>query len=414
MGIDIEQCKLEAKLKGYDKPIFYFSFSTAAHPDSLHKVFREERRNALHKLIGQYGNWAAINTYYQKLLLFDATLTQSDAKGSAKSISKMQKATELLFLSYKDPKIQSQFEKIERALQDSSLHSIQPQAIALQNAYQNIIDKATPNQLLIPAFHWYGLDNQYHFWITNFLSGDFGTSNRDHLPVYDKIKTRLPWTLYLSIPAIILAYLLSIPLGVFSAVYKGSRFDRFTSSFLLLAYSLPVFWAGTMLVNFFTTQEFGMKIFPTIGLSGKDLNWENITRLILPILCLTYPTLAFITQQVRSSMLSTLQQDFIRTARAKGLTEQKVIWKHAFRNSLFPLITIFGAVLPGVFAGSVVIEFIFNITGMGWLMLDSIRAYDWPVVYTVLLISAVLTMLGLLIADILYVIADPRVNLSKK
>ena len=119
------------------------------------------------------------------------------------------------------------------------------------------------------------------------------------------------------------------------------------------------------------------------------------------------------TRQMRSSMAETLQQDYIRTARAKGLSEKAVIWKHAFRNSLFPLITIFGTVLPAAFAGSVIVEKIFNITGMGWLMLSSITARDWPVVYAILMIAAILTMLGLLIADILYVLVDPRVRLGK-
>jgi len=137
-------------------------------------------------------------------------------------------------------------------------------------------------------------------------------------------------------------------------------------------------------------------------------------RLMLPIFCLTYVSLAFITRQMRSSMIETMQQDFIRTAKAKGLSERAVIWKHGFKNSLFPLITIFGSVLPRAFAGSVVVEFIFNVTGMGWLLLNSINTADWTVVYAILMIAAVLTMLGLLIADILYVFVDPRVRLGKK
>lgn len=413
--INIEDCKLEAHQKGYDKPIFYFTLSTAAHPDTLYKIFREERRNALHQLVGQYGNWVEISRYKQTLQQFekqvDATrLQQNNRKG----IAKLQKATNLLFVTAKDPVINSQLTKIEAVTTDSSLLALKPHALALTNAYSAIKAKATPNKLLIPTVNWYGINNQYHFWITNFLTGNFGISRRDSNPVMDKIKYQLPWTLYISIPAIILIYLIAVPLGIYTAVYRDSKFDKIITTSLLLIYSLPVFWIGTMLVNFFTTPEYGMKWFPSIDLNGNEMTWENATKLILPIFCVTYGALAFMARQMRSSMLNTLQQDYIRTAKAKGLSESAVIWKHAFRNSLFPLITIFGAVLPAAFAGSMIVEYIFNIKGMGLLLLNSIQSQDWPVVYAVLMISAILTMVGLLLSDILYVIADPRVRLDKK
>ena len=413
-GPDLETCMNEAHQKGYDKPIFYFAFSTAAHPSNLYTIFREERRNAIHELIGQYGNWPEINQYRQLLNQIDNQLESIGEQHSSKSITKIQKAVNLLQVSSKDPVILSQLVKVKAAISDTLLTSIKSQALELATAYTAIKTAATPNKLLLPSFHWYGMDNQYHFWITNFLTGDFGVSHRDWIPVIDKIKAKLPWTLYLSIPAILLAYLLSIPLGIYSAIYRDTRFDKIVSAIVLLLYSLPVFWIGTLLVNFFTTPEYGMKIFPPIGLKGDELNWENITRLFLPIFCLTYGSLAFISRQMRSSMIETMQQDFIRTARAKGLSQSAVIWKHGFKNSVFPLITIFGSVLPRAFAGSVIVEFIFNITGMGWLLLNSIQTADWPVVYAILIIAAILTMVGLLLADILYVLVDPRVRLDKK
>lgn len=413
-GPDLETCMNEAHQKGYDKPIFYFAFSTAAHPSTLYTIFREERRNAIHELIGQYGNWPQINQYRQLLNQIDNQLENIGEQHSSKSITKIQKAVNLLQVSSKDAVILSQLVKIESAISDTLLAAIKPQTFELATAYNSMKTEATPNKLLIPSFHWYGMDNQYHFWITNFLTGNFGISHRDSIPVIDKIKAKLPWTLYINIPAILLAYLISIPLGTYSAIYRGTRFDKIVSFILLLFYSLPVFWIGTLLVNFFTTSEYGMKIFPPTELKGDELNWENMKRLMLPIFCLTYVSLAFITRQMRSSMIETMQQDFIRTAKAKGLSERAVIWKHGFKNSLFPLITIFGSVLPRAFAGSVVVEFIFNVTGMGWLLLNSINTADWTVVYAILMIAAVLTMLGLLIADILYVFVDPRVRLGKK
>jgi len=167
----------------------------------------------------------------------------------------------------------------------------------------------------------------------------------------------------------------------------------------------------------FTTPEYGMKIFPSIwleSLSNKESILlqigRNFNRLILPIICITYGSLAFVSRQLRSSMVETLQQDYIKTARAKGLSERKVVWKHAFRNALFPLITIFASVLPSAFAGSVIIEVIFNIQGMGYLLFDSIMNSDWQVVYAIIMIATILTIVGILLADILYALVDPRVR----
>ncbi|MEM6316885.1 MAG: ABC transporter permease [Bacteroidota bacterium] len=413
-GPELEVCKAEAREKGYDKPIFYFTFSTTAHPDTLYKVFREERRNALTGLVGQYGNWPQINQYYQELLQLEKELSHLGETVSSKGLTSMQKAVSQMVVKSKDKAISSQLKKLEKEVQGASLAQLTPRIASLTKAYTSVKEQATPHLLWFPSINWYGFDNQYHFWITNFLTGDFGISHSNYQPVADVILDKLPWTLYINIPAIIIAYLLSIPLGVYSAVNKGSKVDKFISGSLLLLYSLPVFWVGTMLVNFFTTPEYGMKIFPSINFSASDSMGENIARLILPIACVTYGALAFMTRQVRSSMIETLQADFIRTARAKGLPEKNVVWKHAFKNALFPLITLFGSVFPAAFSGSVIVEIIFNITGMGWLLLKSIQSTDWPVVYAILMISAVLTMIGLLIADILYVVADPRVRLGKK
>jgi peptide/nickel transport system permease protein len=182
-------------------------------------------------------------------------------------------------------------------------------------------------------------------------------------------------------------------------------------------YSLPNFWIATMLVVFFTTPEYGMDWFPSLGLGDLPPDapfWQRFveagTHLVLPVFCLAYGALAFISRQVRGGMLNVIRQDYIRTAWAKGLNAQPVIWKHAFSNALFPIITMFASIFPAVFAGSVVIEVIFNIPGMGKLTVDAIFQRDWPVVYTVLMLAAVLTMTGILVADILYAIADPRVS----
>jgi peptide/nickel transport system permease protein len=220
-----------------------------------------------------------------------------------------------------------------------------------------------------------------------------------------------------NISAIFLAFAIAIPLGIWSAVKRGGRFDKTTSLVLFMLYSLPGFWIGTMLLIFFTTKEYGMEFFAGawLGHMPPDASFFEKIRtmyphLVLPIFCLTYPAIAFIARQARGSMAGVLTQEYIKTARAKGLSESKVIWKHGFRNALFPLITLIALVLPTAIAGSVVIEMIYNIPGLGWTMLQSIMEQDWPVVFAIMMLGAILTVVGILLSDILYALADPRVK----
>lgn len=415
---DEQRCIEEATQKGFNKPLFYFAITTAAHPDTLHKIIREERRITLKKLIGQHGNWEPIQRYYQQIGSIDKALFTSNKRSEA--LIKMRTSIKDLYVIYKAAPMEAKLDRLWTASQDSSALEFQPLVQILKDHYQSMNTQATPNALLIPQINWYGRDNQFHSWFSNFIRGEWGQSNRDRRQVIDKIAVRLPWTLAITIPAIFLAYILSIPIGVYTAVKKNSKFDQRLSTFLLLIYSLPLFWIGTMAVMFFTTPEYGMKIFPSIWLESLSSDTSilsqigsNFTRLILPIICMTYGSLAFISRQLRSSMIETLQQNYIQTARAKGLTESKVIWKHAFRNALFPLITIFANVLPAAFAGSLIVEYIFNIQGMGYLLFTSIKHSDWQVVYVIIMISAILTIIGILLADMLYALVDPRVRFKK-
>ncbi len=393
-----------------DKPPFYFAITTQAHPDTLYRILRKDYRINLKKLIAQHGNWVAISTYYKTikatertLLALPDSLKQSEAFISARN--------ELLslYLVYKSQPIQRKLAIIQ---QEKGAD-----AQALVTAYETMIAQATPQKNWLPKIHWHGLNNQYHQWISRFLVGDFGISLRDYRPVADKIKDGLRWTLLLSISAVMLAYLIAVPLGVWTAVNSGTKLERFITVSLFGLYSLPTFWIATVLLIFFTTPIYGMNWFASIGLGNLPADapfwarfWERASHLILPVFCMTYPSLAFIARQMRGSMQEVLQQPYIVTAKAKGLSMKKVIWKHAFRNALFPIITMLGAVVPSLIAGSVIIESVFEINGMGKLLLDAISMRDWTLVYAILMLGAVLTMIGVLIADLLYAIFDPRIR----
>ncbi len=406
---------------GLDKPLFYFNFTTASYPDTFYRVSGRYHQQALAKLIDQYGNWPLIQEYNNALESFTHSLEQLPETIDRNTRTALRRPTLLLFETYDDPKITNLLGQIQQKAnnpKDSILYSlIADEALTLTDSYAAV--KARPNQLrqYLPRLSWQGFDNQYHLWITNFLKGDFGKSCRGGRPVWNRIKTPLFWTIITSVLAILLIYFLAVPLGVFSAAKKDSVRDRFITTLLFVLYSLPTFWIATMLLVFFTTPEYGMDWFEGAGLGRLSSDapfwsrfWETARHLFLPVLCLTYPSLAFVSRQMRGGMLEVLNQDFIRTAKAKGVHKQRVIWKHAFRNALFPLLTLFAAVFPAVVTGSVVIEVIFNIPGMGREVVSAIFAKDWPVLYTIVMLVAILTMIGNLVVDILYAVVDPRVR----
>lgn len=410
-----------ASLLGLDKPAFYFAVSSQAYPDTLYRIPNKDHRSTLRNLIAQHGNWPLIEEYYQSLRQLEWHLQNLADTLDATAVNQLRSRLRSLYLHHETTPIQSQLGSMQEIAAGSNLPAASRRKVReLAAAFQQIIDRPQRQKLYIPDFKWYGFDNQYHNWISGFLRGDLGISYIDSRPVATKLKEALRWTLLLNGLAILLAYLLSIPLGVYSAVHRDSRFDRTTTLLLFLLYSLPTFWVATLLVVFLTTPEYGLDLFPTMGVgeTSPEVPFWNRFRdrayhLVLPVFCLTYGSLAFITRQMRGSMRETLQKDFIRTARAKGLSERAVTWKHAFRNSLFPIITLFGAVFPAVLAGSVIIEVIFNIDGMGKLTIDAITQRNWPVVYSVLMLGAILTMAGILIADICYALVDPRVSFKK-
>lgn len=401
-----------------DKPAFYFSIAAKAYPDTLYRVQIGYRRTTLEKLIGQYGNWPQVETWYNGIRSFDLKMLGLPDSLRAAATPLKQPLREL-YTSYLDGAITARLTEMKAAFGKSPAlaTALGTDFFTLQKSYETMKAEATPNMLWMPAFRWYSLDNQYHTWLMGFVRGDFGTSVHERQPVAKKLQPALFWTLVVSISAIFLAFLLAVPLGVWSAVKRGKLFDKITTATLFMGYSLPAFWVATLLLIFFTTREYGMDIFPGPGLGNIPTNapwwkqiWLAMPHLLLPIACLTYPSVAFIARQARGSMANVLGQDYIRTARAKGLPERDVIWRHGLRNAVFPLITLLASVVPSAIGGSVAIEVIFDIPGMGWLTYNAIFQKDWPIVFTVLMLGSVLTIAGMLLSDVLYRLADPRVT----
>lgn len=268
----------------------------------------------------------------------------------------------------------------------------------------------------------YGLDKplpeQFLRWSGRTLRGDFGRSFQDGRPVAEKISERIPITFGINIAAMFLILILAIPLAVVSAAREGSRIDHGLTLFVFIGFSLPSFWVALLVLEFFGVR---LAWLPVSGINtfGADrwgaIPWflDRARHLILPIGVIVFGGLAGISRYVRSSMLEILSQDYIRTARAKGLSEKQVLYRHALRNALLPLITILGLSIPGLLGGSVILERIFAIPGIGRLYFDAVMGRDYPVVMGLLLLFALLTLLGNLLADLSYAVADPRIRYAK-
>jgi peptide/nickel transport system permease protein len=252
---------------------------------------------------------------------------------------------------------------------------------------------------------------QYLRWIGDMFQGDFGDSLiRKGVSVGELIMDRLPNTLLLMIVSTLFAVVISIPFGVISATKQYSKIDYTVTVTSFLGLATPNFWLGLILIMVFSVN---LGWFPTGGTStlGADFSiWDRLHHLILPAFVLGTADMAGLTRYTRSSMLEVINQDYIRTARAKGFKEQKVIYKHGLRNGLIPIITIFGLMLPSFIGGSVIVESIFGWPGIGKLFVDAAFQRDYPIIMALTVISSVLVVLGNLLADILYAKFDPRIE----
>ena len=267
--------------------------------------------------------------------------------------------------------------------------------------------------------HLYGLDRplheQYLRWVDRTIRGDFGRSFKDGRPVTEKVMERIPITVLLNTAALALVLLLAIPIAVWSAEKQGSWMDHAFTGFVLIGFALPSFWAALLALDFFSVR---LGWLPVSGLFSLEADrWplparfgDLVRHLVLPLAVMVLGSLAGISIYVRSGMVEVLRQDYIRTARAKGLAYRRILFRHALRNALLPLITLLGLSVPGLLGGSVILETMFSIPGMGRLFYDSVIARDYPVIMALLVLGAVLTLLGNLLADMAYAVADPRIR----
>lgn len=279
----------------------------------------------------------------------------------------------------------------------------------------------TSAQAMLKLKKLYGLDKpllvQYKDWLLRFAKLDFGKSFVDGRDVLKKIEERIPITLSINVLSMVLIFIVAVPLGVLSATKRYSLFDKISTVLVFIGFSTPSFWLALLLMILFGVQ---LGVLPISGIQSIDVSglgalgrlgdWGK--HLILPVFLSGFGGIAGLSRYSRSSMLEVIRQDYIRTARAKGLSEKDVIKKHALKNAMLPIVTIMGLSVPGLIGGSVIFESIFSIPGMGQLYYQSLMSRDYPTIMAQLVIFAVLTLIGNLVADIAYGLVDPRIRLS--
>lgn len=436
-----EQKKYWTQKLCLDLPLFYFSIHSLAEPDTLYKIYDNGERAALKRLISEYGDWNEISVYYNSLLLLDGS--HKNIETDSADTGKYSKAEILEVINrsviectalrseWEDGAIASKLDTLEKTYEKFEFFKTQNLLLdKIRASYENIKLRSSVWKNYIPVVSFYG-NNQYHRWMfgdggrfsKGVIRGDFGMSYVTREPISKIIGSRILWSLMFALLSVIIAYLVSIPIGIRSAVKKHKSFDTVSSVVLYLLYSMPVFWLATLLLMSFANPD-TLWIFPASGVKPmtgypEDTGlfqriWITLPYLVLPLICYVYSSFAFISRTVRSSMLEVLPMDFIRTARAKGLKEKNVVYNHALKNSLLPLITIFANVFPLAIGGSVIIESVFSIPGMGREAYSAISTQNYPVIVAVFTLTGVFTLIGYLLSDILYAAADPRISFKNK
>lgn len=409
----------QAQRLGLDKPLFYFTLGSRAFPDTLYRIFPESARANRMELARQLDSWPFAQNFHEKINELIIRATDSYRRTGDPAALDMEK--ELRFLR-EETDVRRVGERLARLggmlPADSSLGAARDE---LARQWDRGPAETAGMSRYLPRVSWHGTDNRYHHWLGRILSADFGLSIKDGQPVGEPIGKALRWTLILNIAALLGTLLIAIPLGVYAAYYKGSRFDRWTHRFVYVFYSVPGFWLASLGIVFLTSDTYGSALhwFSSAGITDyrPDLSfWENLARiypnLILPVIILILPSLAFLFRQVRTAMLEEFSKSYAITARARGLDGNPYLWRWVFPNAAFPVITMIGGAVPGLIAGSLIMEVIFAIPGMGRLMYEAMLSQDWNILHGVILVGALMVMVSYLLTDLVYAWLDPKVKLS--
>jgi len=437
MNRNSEAQKLRHKL-GLDLPGFYFSIQTVADIDTLHKVENLNHHSLLKRIARQSGKPIDVMNWYQEIVNTQESLSNLISDTSHKEIQpykdQLNSALSLfqsILVTSNESDRQLRMDSVTTILSTIiGVRTVSSRWVTCNKSYQALYINKVWYKKYVPCIQWYGINNQYHRWLfgagkdsPGAIRGDFGVSYRDGQRISSRLISPVKWSVSLALISLAIAFSLSIPIGLYAGSHPNSWFDKLSSGAVFGMYALPGFFVATLLLVFFANPDFNDWL-PASGIKDPELfnpEWSLFQRLthyfpyvILPIISLSYASFAFISRQVRSSVIDAYKSEYVRTAKAKGLSERRILFKHILPNSLFPLITLFGQILPLLFGGSIIIEGIFSIPGMGLEIYESVVNQDYPMIVAIFTLMGLLTMIGYLISDVLYAFADPRVSYNSR
>lgn len=427
----IERQKKEWEDKmGLNLPLFYVTIQPQALPSTIYTITNKKEKETIRKLCIRTGNPTDVVRYRSLLKEFYTTLIKDVSniplsyKDTLSSrIAEIKYAYNTLFYETDLAKIES----LQSALKGLTYYPYlqKSNSAALELGRFHFEKRSNLSKVFTPSIKFYS-NNRFHQWLfgdgtfsNGIIRGDFGISYTTGEPVNKHIYKSLFWSVLFSGVGILLAYIISIPIGIRSAIHNNTTGEKIMTVLLFALYSIPVFFLGTLLQTYLANDQY-LHIFEPTGIKPTrgftpDSNvlekiWQSLPYMILPAICYTYSSIAFLTRLTKTSILETFNQPYITTARAKGLPFKKVVYKHAFKNALIPLVTVFANVFPVLVGGSVIIESIFTIPGMGTEMFNSYFTHNIPVIISIFTLTGIFTVIGFFVSDILYVIVDPRIR----
>ncbi|HZV71216.1 MAG TPA: ABC transporter permease [Saprospiraceae bacterium] len=410
--------ELIAHRRGLDLPLFYWSVSPGYYPQDVNHILPLDDRKSLKTWIDDSKNGKLSLHLRQQLKAGLNTFCVNNNSIHSKDFLCQQfnsalKTEDLNVLR------KNMVELKGTLIKDSTFNreSINQFSAIVLICDTLLLKKSTAmTSSLFPLIEWNGTHSQYHQWMSGLLSQRPLTSLVDGLNAWGKIYDALKWTLLLNGLAFLLAILLGVGIGIWSGTHDGHPAERILNWILFALFALPSFWLGTLFIYALTSGEW-LSLFPSGGLgpyhsAGTMLEkWTILfSHLILPVTCLALGALAYVSRQMKQSILHQSEQLYVKALRAQGISERTILRKHVIRNALYPVITIIGGSIPALLSGSLIIEVIYSIPGMGRLMYNSLLAHDWPVVFPVLMLGAAITVFSYLLTDIVYKWADPRVK----
>lgn len=399
-----------------DKPNFYISLQPDFYPKNINAIIAPTKRKDVETLLYQKYAFVQIAQYQHDRDSYINTLPEilNDTTISIDVKTKIDESRKLLFTTSMDD-----IEKIIRGISNVPIIASTDSFLVLSTSFNQL--KSSKQTKYLPNIVWHGNNNQFHLWASGIFMGNWGVSIKDGRNVTDKIGPAIKWTMLLLVLNLIFTILIAIPTGVYSGYKKDGFFDGFSNVFWLMLYSMPVFWLASMLIIYFTSDTYGswLHIFPPPGswVMAEDMGLAEMVgrfsgQLVLPIICLVANDIAYLSRLTRNNIIFQQMKGFVTMAKAKGLDDRKILTRHVLPNALIPIITIIAGSIPAGLSGSLIIEVIFNIPGMGRLMFDSIYSSDWNVVFGILIIISIFTIIFLLLADLLYGWLNPKIKLA--